>query len=312
MLPNGVVRTGQISSTSDHSQITFAIPFHAGPDYLRRAIGSLLAQRDSTWTAFVCDNASTEPGIEDRVRAWGEGRVGYVRNPTNLGMAGNFNRCIDLADTELVTLLHADDELEPDYCETLRAAADRHRGAAAVFCHANIIGPDSEPWFSLADVVKQFVDPATRREVVLEGEPGIRALLKANFIMAPTLCFRKAVLGAHRFPEGLKFILDWELTTKLLLDGESLVGLPDRCYRYRRHHESATEELGRSQLRFSEESAYYNRMLEIVRARGWEECTRLATQKRMLKLNMAYRALKSVALCQFGDAGQRFRLLRDL
>jgi glycosyltransferase involved in cell wall biosynthesis len=292
--------------------ITFAIPFYTGITYLARVLQSILAQEDPNWEAIVCDDGP-EQGVEAIVRTFGGGRVRYLRNPKNLGIAGNFNRCLDVAETDLVTVLHADDELLPTYCGTMRAAALRHPRAAALFCRAEIIDERGEHVFSLTDVVKDvLINPSPKQELILAGEPGIRALLKGNFIMAPTLCFRKDVIGARRFPEGFKFVMDWELTTSLLLDGEHLIGLPERCYRYRRHDEAATSKYTRTQLRFREESGYYDRMKLKAQERGWDECVRLATRKRIIKLNVTYRALKNVALLDLQEARRGFRLLRDL
>jgi glycosyltransferase involved in cell wall biosynthesis len=292
--------------------VTFAIPFYTGITYLARALRSIVAQDDASWQAVVCDDGP-EQGVEAIVRSFGDGRVRYLRNPKNIGMAGNFNRCIDVAETELVTVLHGDDELMPNYCGTMRAAAGRHPTAAALFCRAQIIDEQGTPRFSLTDVVKDvLINPAPDKELVLSGESGVRTLLKGNFIMAPTLCFRKSVLGARRFPEGFKFIMDLELTTRILLDGDTLVGIPDRCYRYRRHEENATSKYTRTQLRFREESEYYDRMKAVVAERGWDECVKLATSKRIIKLNVTYRALKNIALFDLGEARRGFRLLREL
>ena len=41
-------------------------------------------------------------------------------------------------------------------------------------------------------------------------------------------------------------------------------------------------------------------------------CARIATQKRMLKLNLTYRALRSVAQLQLGDAMRGLKLLREI
>lgn len=292
--------------------VTFAIPFYTGITYLARGLRSIVAQDDPSWEAVVCDDGP-EQGVEEVVRSFGDGRVRYLRNPANLGIAGNFNRCIDVATTELVTVLHGDDELMPNYCGTMRAAAGRHPSAAALFCRAEIIDENGTARFSLTDVVKDvLINPAPNDEYVFAGQPGVRALLKGNFIMAPTLCFRKSVLGTRRFPEGFKFVMDWELTTKLLLDGDTLVGVPDRCYRYRRHEENATSQYTRTQLRFREESEYYDRMRLKAAERGWDDCVRLAANKRIIKLNVTYRMLKNVALGQLKEARRGFRLLREL
>jgi glycosyltransferase involved in cell wall biosynthesis len=290
--------------------ITFAVPFYRGTRYLARAIDSIFAQTDPAWRAIVVDDGP-EPGVDELVRSYGE-RIAYVRNPANLGLGGNFNRCLDLATTELVTVLHADDALMPDYARTMRAAAERHPGAVAVFCRTRIIGPDDAPALSLADVVKDCIHPSRNRELTLHGEPGVRALLRANFIPAPTLLFRRSILGDRRFPAQYKFVLDWELTTQLLLDGETLIGIPDRCYRYRRHDDAATSQYTRTQLRFREESAYYDRMQGVASSRGWPRCVAVARRKRMTKLNITYRALRSVCALELAEARRSFRLLREL
>lgn len=299
-------------AVSQGQPITFAIPFYSGIAYLPRTLESVMAQTDDNWRAYVVDNASNEAGAEELVKKIGRGRIGYVRNERNLGMAGNFNRSIDLAETDLVTLLHSDDELTPEYCAKFRAVASRYPVAAAFFCRAEIIGPDGKKRFSLADLVKDRLTPSTGAELVVEGEPGLRAILKANIIVAPTMCFRKSVLGERRFESKYKFVLDWELTTSLVLAGEMLVGLQQRYYRYRRHAENATEHLTRSQTRCREESEFYDLMRAEAERRGWDRCVELATEKRILKLGVAYRTLKSAALLDLADARSGLKMLRNL
>ena len=67
--------------------------------------------------------------------------VRYERNAVNLGLAGNWNHCLAVASTDLVTLLHADDELLPGYVAAVLGGHERHPSAAAVFPSATVIGP---------------------------------------------------------------------------------------------------------------------------------------------------------------------------
>jgi glycosyltransferase involved in cell wall biosynthesis len=293
-------------------RLTYAIPFYSGAALLERTIASVLAQPDGMWTGFVLDNASPEPGIDELVRRVGKGRLGYKRNATNLGMAGNFNRCLDVAETELVTLVHSDDELEPNYTELMLAAIDRHPKAVAAYCRVTIIDADSKPFFSLADRVKDLVNPGSKGETELVGEFGMRALMRGNFILADTLCFRRSVLKARRFPDTTRFVLDWDFTTSLVLDGDVLVGIPERALRYRKHAGSTSNELTRNSARYAEESAFYDRMARIARERGWTKCAEIAEGKRLLKLNLIHAALKSIATFQLRDARRGYDILRGL
>lgn len=296
---------------TDASAVTFGIPFYSGRDYLERTLRSIVSQQDNRWHAYVCDDGS-EPGIDDLVRSVGDGRIHYFKNPANIGMANNFNRCVDLAETDLVTVLHADDELMPSYCGTMREASLRHPAAAAFYCRTDVIDASGKRVFSLLDTVKdRIINPSVGKETLLSGEPGFYALLHGNFINAPTLCFRKSVLGPRRFPEH-KFVLDWELTSRIVLDGDTIVGLPERCYRYRRHAEAATSKYTRTQLRFREESEFFDLMIVEAQRRGWTRCERLARKKRIVKLNLIYFALRSLALGDLDEARRDLQLLREL
>ena len=39
--------------------VTYGVPFYSGVDLLRRALGSVRAQEDPAWRAFVCDDSVT-------------------------------------------------------------------------------------------------------------------------------------------------------------------------------------------------------------------------------------------------------------
>jgi glycosyltransferase involved in cell wall biosynthesis len=291
-------------------RLTFAIPFYAGASYLGRALASVVAQTDPSWRCFVCDDGSGD-GVEAVVRSFGDERIRYYKNDRHLGMAGNWNRCIDLAETDLVTLLHEDDELQPNYATVMLRAAAAHPGSGILYCGAEIIGPDSEPAFSFPDFFKfNFVNPSRYEKILLEGEAGVRALLKGDFIMCPTMCFRKSRLSGLRFPTEYKLVQDIELITQHLLGGGTIVGVPDVCYRYRRHRDNASAEYTRTLERFHEESAYYDRVLQAALDRGWSSCIKLAQEKRIIKLNLIYVTVRSFFKLQFTEVGRGLKLLR--
>jgi glycosyltransferase involved in cell wall biosynthesis len=290
--------------------LTFAIPYYSAPHYLGRALASVRAQTVADWQCLVCDDG--EGGeAEALVRSLGDSRIRYFKNQRNLGMAANWNRCIDLAETDLVQLLHEDDELLPGYASIMLRAAAEHADAGILYCGAEIIGPDSKRAFSFPDFIKfNFVNPARRKKLVLAGESGVRALLKGDFIMCPTMCFRKSRLGALRFSTEYKLVQDLELITQHLMAGGTIVGVPEVCYRYRRHPDNATSEYTRSLLRFQEESAYYDRVLQMAEARGWRSCIEPARERRIIKLNLMYVTLKSFFKMQFAEGSRGLALLR--
>ncbi|MBW2274125.1 MAG: glycosyltransferase family 2 protein [Deltaproteobacteria bacterium] len=293
-----------------NTEITFAIPFYRGLDYLREAVESVLAQEREGWRLLVCDDSgNAESGAGDLVSAYADPRIRYHRSTQNLGMVANWNLCLDLAESDLVTLLHADDALLPGYAGLMGDLADRHSGAAACFCAARIVDDEGRERPSMADTVKGFFSPSGPDEMCLEGEPALRALMAGNFIMCPTLCYRKSRLGARRFWQGWKQVQDLELTSRLLMDGEQLVGTREVAYTYRRHAESATQIQSESMLRFDEEFELFDRVAERAEALGWKPAARVSRRKRILRLHLLYRALRELGRGRVGASASHLRYL---
>jgi len=290
-------------------RLTVAIPFYRNVDYLRSALDSVRAQRCDDWTAIVCDDAGRDCGAGDLVESLGDSRIAYVSNEANLGMARSWNLCIDRADTDLVTLLHADDRLAPGYVGRMLELARAWPDSAALCCAASIIGPTGRAAFSLADSVKRFYVPRGGDPLALHGEPALAAVMAGNFIMCPTLCFRKTVLGSRRFDTTWKQVPDLELTARLLMDGDTIVYTRAVEYAYRRHPEATTALQSETRLRFDEEIDLFDRVAARAEDLGWTRAARTARSKTIVKLHLAYRTLGGLARLDLAGASGWLRYL---
>jgi glycosyltransferase involved in cell wall biosynthesis len=290
-------------------RITFAIPYYRGLAWLREAIESVRAQRETAWRCVVLDDGG-EPGggAEALVRGLADPRLRYLANPTTLGMVGNWNRGLDAAETDLVTLLHADDRLLPEYVDVVGALAAEHPRAVAVCCDARIVDAAGQARFSFVDAVKRVLLPRGEPWRV-HGAPGLRALLRGNFVMCPTLCWRRSVLGTRRFEARWRQVQDLELLSRLVLDGEEIVGTRRAAYEYRRHDESATALQSESLLRFEEEIALYDRLARRARERGWTAAARAAQRKSIVRLHLGFRIASDLAAGRGGPAWHKLRFL---
>ncbi|HEX3149626.1 MAG TPA: glycosyltransferase family 2 protein [Gemmataceae bacterium] len=291
--------------------LTIAIPFYKGLHYLRRAIESVLRQSSPAWRLIVCDDGA-EPGTAELVAAFADPRICYLKNERNLGMAGNWNRCLDAADTDLVNLLHNDDELLPNYVAEMLAADREFPDAAAFFCKATVIDADGRECFSLVDFVKRFLEPKSKGPLVLHGKSAIEALMHGDFIMCPTVCYRRSRLPAERFQPEWRQVLDLDFFTRILLAGGTMVGLPATAYAYRRHAANATSENTENLLRFDEESRLHDRIAATARERGWPTVARVAAGKRVIKLHLLFRIAQDLCRLRLSAALQKWQFLRGL
>ncbi len=288
---------------------TIAIPFHTGLDYLKIAVESVLAQRQPSWRLLVFDDGGREQGVADLIESYADTRIAYHRNERNLGMVRNWNHALAQAPTDLVALLHADDRLLPDYTELMLELAGRHTRAVAFFCGAVIIDARGRRRFSVPDAAKGLFVPHRRGPIVLRGEAALRDIMRGNFIMCPTLCYRKSILRERRFAEEWKQVQDLELTSRLLMDGELLVGTRAAAYAYRRHPESATSRQSESLLRFEEEYRLFDAIAERADRLGWMQAAATARRKTIVKLHLGYRALRSASALDWARARAYLRLL---
>lgn len=100
-------------------KITIAIPTYKRADLLKEALESAINQTDfNDYEIIVVDN-NPERGCdtETMMLNYQNRRVSYYKNVENIGMFGNWNRCIELARGEYITILNDDDLLSSLYLE---------------------------------------------------------------------------------------------------------------------------------------------------------------------------------------------------
>ena len=292
--------------------LTIAIPFYTGQEYLRRAIESVLRQSSSAWQLIVVDDVGPETGTQERAAQVNDSRIRYLRNHRNLGMALNWNRCLDLAETDLVNLLHNDDELLPNYVETMLRAARDHPDASAFFCRARVIDAEGRDCFSFVDYVKRFLEPKGTGPIVLRGKSAVEALMHGDFIMCPTVCYRKSRLLDERFCADWRQVLDLDFFVRILVSGGKMIGIPDGAYAYRRHTANATSANTASLLRFEEEARIHEQVASICLQRGWYRAEGVARRMRVIQAHLLFTVVKNLGGFRFRSAANAWRFLIHL
>lgn len=292
------------------SALGFAVPFYSGLPYLERALRSLQAQSTSQWHAVVVDDAGPEPESGDLVHELRDPRISYVRNDANLGLAGNWNRCLELVEADFVTLLHGDDELGRDYAAVVLDAHRRHPDAVAVHTGARVVGRSGGPIFSFPDFFKRFTGPRRGGEHETVGDRGLAVVLRGQFIFFPSVSYTARLLPPRPFDGSWRQVVDLDLIARLLFDGHRIVGMPPPAYRYRRHQESQTALLTASRDRFREEFALYEVIARRAQSLGWTRSAAVARRARIVRAHVAYRALGAALRGNLREAGSTASLLR--
>lgn len=295
------------SPSATPPRISFAIPYYRGLGYLREAIDSVIAQNFDDWDLVVVDDRGPEPA-GDLVASYADPRLRYVCNEVNLGLGGNWNECVRLSRAPLVTVLHCDDRLLPDYARTVVAAADAHPDVAAVFTDAFNIDAEGSRTLTLADRVKNRL-PRPSHDHRVRGDVDLAGLLYGNYIICPSLCLRRSVVGSAPFRTDLRFVPDWEFTTRLLLEGQSLYGVRTPLIEYRRHGETETSHLTSDSSRFGEEIRLLQTRAVQCADLGLERSARTARRRVTVRVHLLVRAVIDAVRGRWAPARDKARML---
>lgn len=96
--------------------ITIGIPTRNRAGLVKDCVASALAQSYRNVEVLVCDNASTDDTIAT-LSAIADRRLRVLRNDENIGMVGNFARCVQEASGDYLALVSDDNILEPAFLE---------------------------------------------------------------------------------------------------------------------------------------------------------------------------------------------------
>ena len=210
--------------------VSICIPTYNTLQYLGEAVDSALGQEGTDIEVVVCDDNSTD-GTEEYCRGIRDRRFRYLRFAHRGGQAGNFNRCVDVAQGSFLTILHADDRLLPGFVDDRVGRLQRDDILGFVFGAVELID---------AAGTRVAIDrrwPADRK---LQRRELLQAFLLACVVSPPSLMVRRDVaVAAGPFRTDLTWGHDWEWAIRLALAaGAEYDAEPHACYRV--HEASGT------------------------------------------------------------------------
>lgn len=230
------------------------IPTYHCARYLEETLTHVLAQDPGPdqMQIEVVDDHSTEDDPGAVVEAVGRGRVGFFRQPANVGHTKNFETCLRRARGRLVHLLHGDDYVREGFYRRMEQAFETQPAIGAAFCRPIFMDEDGH-WLSLG--------PIEERERGLLDR-ALERLASEQRIMTPSIVVRRAVyeeLGG--FDDRLVCSEDWEMWVRIAAR-YPIWYEPEPLAVYRMHLHSNT---GRH-LRTAEDIRYTRKAIDLFKA----------------------------------------------
>lgn len=182
----------------------------------------------------IVDDGSPAGLLEDLVRTVDRsGRVEIVRHGERLGLAGNWNRAIDMARGHLVHLLHQDDRVLPGFYARIIRGFHRAPDVGMAFCRCRIV--DGQDRALKTNSRLRWLSG------VLDG--WLRRIATRQRVQTPAAMVARETyeaLGGYR-PE-LKLALDWEMWVRIAAHRRVWYE-PRSLAAYRRHAANETSRL---------------------------------------------------------------------
>jgi glycosyltransferase involved in cell wall biosynthesis len=201
--------------------VTIAIPVYNRRELTLLAVRSALEQDIEGLEVLAVDDCSTDDvwGALNEVR---DPRLRLVRNPVNLGLFGNFNRCLELARGKYLRLLCCDDRLLPGCLRTEVGLLDARPDASIVSTRGRLVRPDG----SLCLIFARHL-----RAGFYSGPLAVRACLWVNAFHgfnpfnypSGVLMRRETVNRVGPFDTRLKVAGDVDLFLRILYHGGLIV-----------------------------------------------------------------------------------------
>lgn len=184
--------------------VSVCIPAYNSAQFIERTIRSALSQTYPNIEVVVVDDCSTDNTVEV-VRNIDDSRVRLICNEDNLGMTGNWNKCVESCEGEYVKLIPADDMLHPMAIAKSVEALSADEDVKLVIISAGLVDNDDK-------VVGSYVH--WHKEGAVKGSKVAKTSAMINNFYGSPVCglFRKSdFLKTGGFDPDIPYILDFDL-----------------------------------------------------------------------------------------------------
>lgn len=166
-------------------KFSVCIPTYNRALFLKQAVQSVLEQDFLDFELIIVDDCSTDNTYET-VLEFDDPRIKIFVNDYNLGLVGNWNRCLELANGEIIWILHDDDVLGVNALSNATRIYNSYR-IGMLFGNSRAFS-DEETLKSFSTTRKKV----SKRYVWNSGKEAIEAIIKYG-VTCSTVSIRKEV-----------------------------------------------------------------------------------------------------------------------
>lgn len=196
--------------------VSVCIPAYNSSRYIAGTIESVLNQTYRNIEVVVVDDCSKDNTVEI-IKSIKDSRVRLICNEKNLGMTGNWNKCIRESKGKYVKLLPGDDFIYKDCIERSLAVLKKHKEVSLVVVGSHLVDDDNK-------VIGKYAH--WPNEGIIKGERIAKKSVMLNNFFGNPVCalFRREDFEKTGcFDPNIPYILDFDLWLSLSAIGNVAV-----------------------------------------------------------------------------------------
>ncbi|MFO0910308.1 MAG: glycosyltransferase [Isosphaeraceae bacterium] len=267
-------------------EISVAIPTMNGGRHIAATIRSILDQSLPPRHLMIFDDRSDDDTL-DQIREIAGDFAQIEVNRERLGLARNWNRCVERCPSDLIAIVHQDDVLFPEHLQSHAEAHARSPEAGLVASNATVIDTEG------ASVPATVVEPGGLGPFDRTFAPGeaLPLLATGNPFRCSAVTLR---VSAHQalggFDPAFRYVVDWEFWLRIA-ETWGIAWLAQPTVAVRWHLGSETHRFKQGVLDLEETRVLLARNSERLKARGQLDlAAERSAQRRLARayLNRAY------------------------
>lgn len=232
----------QIQPTPD---ITIAVMSYNNEKYLSQTVESVLEQTGVSLELIVFDDCSSDGSIKILKRYTNDPRFSFQINDKNLGITGNYNRCVNSGSGRYIVVLGSDDLMYPGHLLSLFSAMELHPNVALAYTQCIWIDEQNK-------TIKKPDHPGHLAHSYIGNRNEVAGLLiHDNYITPSSVMLRRSALNRIRRADGNihapdLIAGDWDLWIRIAKKYPDFIFLHQATLGYRIHQGQISGEFYKS------------------------------------------------------------------
>jgi|688.fasta_scaffold101734_3 GT2 family glycosyltransferase len=258
------------------------IPTYGESPYLHRTLESAVEVLSPNTPITVIQDLSPNQDTERLVKSFGQ-RIQFLKNDSRLGIAGNFNKCIEKSLGVFTQICGSDDIIITDPTNYIAKLDSNYQNLSFVSFGVEVIDTYEKRIWTATDVMKSFLRPEIDKYQNIKKRKLLRSLILGDWMYFPAILWNTEIIKELKFSKMYHTAMDLDMAYRLISKGYDSKFYNNKIIKYRRHSKSASSLHALDGARFIEEFNCQREARGMLIKNGW------LYEKILIQLSIAIR-----------------------